>query len=159
MKLVIIGVVLLALVAGGLFGVAKFAPTMLPDTVLRMLGQPIPDRTVVKEERPKQTVLIDLEPITVPLFKDGDIDRFLVMHILVEVRPGPDQAKVNENLVRLVDVFITYTHALAALDIKPGISDRAFLKQRLKVKAEEILGQGVIVDLLFQNIFETPLHG
>jgi hypothetical protein len=140
MKLVIIGVVLLALVAGGLFGVAKFAPTMLPDTVLRMLGQPIPDRTVVKEERPKQTVLIDLEPITVPLFKDGDIDRFLVMHILVEVRPGPDQAKVNENLV-------------------PGISDRAFLKQRLKVKAEEILGQGVIVDLLFQNIFETPLHG
>ena len=49
-------------------------------------------------------------------------------------------------------------HALNALDIKPGVNDRAFLKQRLLVKAAEIVGPDIIVDLLFVNIFERPFN-
>ncbi len=60
-------------------------------------------------------------------------------------------------MLRIIDTFITYIHALNALDIEPGVNDRAFLKQRLLVKAEEILGEGVVVDLLFVNIFERPI--
>jgi hypothetical protein len=78
------------------------------------------------------------------------------MHILVEVRPGPDADLVNQKLLRLIDTFITYVHALNALDIEPGITDRAFLKSRLLVKANEVLGEGILVDLLFVNIFERP---
>ena len=48
--------------------------------------------------------------------------------------------------------------ALNALDIKPGVNDRGFLKQRLLVKAAEIVGPDVIVDLLFVNIFERPFN-
>ena len=58
------------------------------------------------------------------------------------------------NILRIIDVFITYIHALNALDIKPGLNDRAFLKDRLMVKAEEIVGEGIIIDLLFVNIFQ-----
>ncbi len=157
MKLVIILVVVLALIGGGVYGTALFAPRALPAVVLTTFGMEVPEPIIPDpNERPEQTVLIDLEPLQIPLFRNDDVNRFLIIHILVEVRPGKDADLVNKNLLRLIDAFITYVHALDALDIKPGVNDRAFLKQRLIVKAEEILGKGVIVDLLFINIFERP---
>jgi len=159
MKLVIILVGVLALVGGGVFGTAMFAPGLLPPAVVTMLGQevpPEPEKSAV-EPRPENTVLIDLEPLQIPLFRNDDVDRFLIIHILIEVRPGKDADLVNNKLLRIIDTFITYIHALNALDIEPGVGDRAFLKQRLLVKAEEILGEGVVVDLLFVNIFERPI--
>ena len=153
MKLVIILVVVLALIGGGVYGTALFAPRALPAVVLTTFGMEVPEPIIPDpNERPEQTVLIDLEPLQIPLFRNDDVNRFLIIHILVEVRPGKDADLVNKNLLRLIDAFITYVHALDALDIKPGVNDRAFLKQRLIVKAEEILGKGVIVDLLFINI-------
>lgn len=157
---------ILALVGGGVFGVSMFAPDLLPNPVREILGHDMEKIRAEQEaaaalaatQRPAITALVDLEPITVPLFKDGDIDRFLVMHILVEVRPE-DQPYVARNIVRLIDAFIAYTHALATLEIKPGIDDRDFLKSRLMAKSTEILGEGIVVDLLFQNIFERPLKG
>lgn len=159
MKLVIILVVVLALIGGGVFGTAMFAPGLLPPAVLTMLGQEVPPESEQSEvePRPENTVLIDLEPLQIPLFRNDDVDRFLIIHILVEVRPGEHADLVNKNLLRIIDTFITYVHALNALDIEPGVNDRAFLKQRLMVRAEEILGKGVVVDLLFVNIFERPI--
>lgn len=159
MKLVIIAVVLLALVGGGVYGTALLAPGMLPSAVLSALGQPVPpepEKPLV-EPRPEETVLIDLEPLQIPMFRNDDVDRFLIIHILVEVRPGPHADLVNKKLLRIIDTFITYIHALNALDIEPGVNDRAFLKERLLVKADEILGEGVVVDLLFVNVFERPI--
>ena len=101
---------------------------------------------------------IDLEPMEIPLFRDNKVDRKLFMHILIEVRKGQDENIVNDNLIRIIDSFLTYVHALNALNIKPGVGDRAFLKQRLLVKAEEIVGHDVITDLLFVNIFERPFN-
>lgn len=161
MKIVIILVVVLALAGGGVFGTSIFAPELLPPAILSLLGQePPPEGEMAEEpERPSasDTILIDLEPIQVPLIRDNDVDRFLIMHILVEVLPGDNADLVNKNILRIIDAFITYVHALNALDIKPGVNDRAFLKQRLIVKAEEIVGKGVIVDLLFINIFERQI--
>lgn len=159
MKLVIILVVVLGLAGGGVFGTAKLAPDLLPPALLTMLGEPLPpepEKPAV-EPRPEETVLIDLEPLQIPMFRNDDVDRFLIIHILVEVRPGAHVDLVNKNLLRIIDTFITYVHALNALDIEPGVNDRAFLKSRLLVKAEEILGPGVVVDLLFVNIFERPI--
>lgn len=159
MKLVIILVGVLALVGGGVFGTAMFAPGLLPPAVVTMLGQEVPPEPEgpAVEPRPENTVLIDLEPLQIPLFRNDDVDRFLIIHILIEVRPGKDADLVNSKLLRIIDTFITYIHALNALDIEPGVRDRAFLKQRLLVKAGEILGEGVVVDLLFVNIFERPI--
>jgi flagellar basal body-associated protein FliL len=159
MKLVIIAVAVLVLIGGGVFGTAMLAPGLLPPAVLTMLGQEVPPEPEKPEfePRPENTVLIDLEPLQIPMFRNDDVDRFLIIHILVEVRPGPDADLVNRKLLRIIDTFITYIHALNALDIEPGVNDRAFLKERLLVKAEEVLGEGIVVDLLFVNIFERPI--
>jgi len=160
MKIIVILVVLLVLAGGGVFGVSMFAPGLLPPQVLSMLGQEVPPEDPNKvKERPRVTQLIDLEPLSIPIFRDGQVDRFLVLHMLIEVEPGPNFELINREKVRIIDAYLAYVHALSSLDIKPGISDRAFLKQRLLAKTEEIVGKGVVVDLLFQNVFERPLQG
>lgn len=158
MRLLIILVVVLVLVAGGVFGAATLAPGLLPPAVLAILGIEVPEEEETKvDEQPTDTVLIDMEPMQIPLFRDNDVSRFLILHILIEVRSGPDQKIVDRKLLYLIDAFISYIHKLNALDIEPGLGDREFLKERLMVRAEEIVGAGVIVDLLFVQIFERPI--
>lgn len=159
MKLVIIIVILLVLAGGGLFGAATFAPALVPPAILTALGMEVPEPEEPKDERPSpdQTTLIELDPISIPIFEDGDVDRFLVLHVLLEVEFGPNQAYVNEQMPRIIDALITHVHALASLDIKPGIADRQFLKERLLAKLDATIGKGYVIDILFQNLFERPL--
>ena len=161
-RIIIIVVALIAISVAGIFGVATFTPNLLPNAILNFLGITVPAEETKAEPigRPsaKETVLIDIDPLQIPLFRDGTVDRSLFMHLMIEVRRGPDEDLVNNNLIRIIDAFLSYVHALNALDIKPGVNDRAFLKQRLLVKAAEIVGPGIIVDLLFVNIFERPFN-
>jgi len=160
-KLIIIVVGLLLLAGGGTYGVSMFAPGLLPAPVAAMLGAAPPEDGEAMDaepEKPTDTALIDMDPITIPLFADGDVDRFLVIEIFLEVEAGPDVLYVNGQMTRIVDAIITHTHALAALDIEPGIQDRAFLKARLLAKIQEVIGDGYVVDILFENLFERPLQ-
>ena len=161
-RIIIIVVSLIAIGVAIIFGMATFTPNLLPNAVLNLLGITVPaeEQKVESPGRPsaKETVLIDIDPLQIPLFRDGAVDRSLFMHLMIEVRRWPDEDLVNNNLIRIIDAFLSYVHALNALDIKPGVNDRAFLKQRLLVKAAEIVGPGIIVDLLFVNIFERPFN-
>lgn len=157
MKIVIIIVALLALVGGGGFAAVTFTPTLVPVPVRNMLGIEVSAEEQAEADKPSSTTLIDIEPITIPIFENGDVDRFLVMHVLLEVEPGEKQAYVNQQLPRLIDMFITYTHALASLGVAPGISDRQFLKERLLAKIDETIGKGYVLNLLFSDLFERPL--
>jgi len=161
-RIIIIVVVLIAIGLASLFGTATFAPGLLPNAVLNVLGvkAPLEEKKTKALGRPsaKETVLIDIDPLQIPLFRDGTVDRSLFMHLMIEVRQGPDVDLVNTNLIRIIDAFLSYVHALNALDIRPGVNDRAFLKERLLVKAAEIVGPNIIVDLLFVNIFERPFN-
>lgn len=158
MKIVIILVVLLILVGGGVFGVSSFAPHLLPPPIRDLMGIEVaePDESA-EPAIPENTTLIDIDPLTIPIFEDGDVDRFLVMDVLLEVEFGDKQAYVNQQMPRIIDAMITHVHALASLDIAPGISDRQFLKERLLAKLEETIGKGYVVNILFQNLFERPL--
>ncbi len=157
MKIIVIIVALLALVGGGGFAAITFAPGMVPIPVRTMLGIEVSKEEMEAAARPKSTTLIDIEPITIPLFENGDVTKFLVMHVLLEVEPGEKQAYVTQQLPRLIDMFITYTHALAALNVAPGIQDRQFLKERLLAKIDETIGKGYVVNILFSDLFERPL--
>lgn len=158
MKILIILVVLLVLLGGGVFGLSSFAPHLLPPAVLEIMGIELPESDEPAEDpKPENTTLIDIDPLTIPIFEDGDVSRFLVMDVLLEVEFGEKQAFVNQQMPRIIDALITHVHALAALDIAPGIADRQFLKERLLAKLDETIGKGYVVNILFQNLFERPL--
>ncbi|MEQ8397209.1 hypothetical protein [Thalassobaculum sp.] len=157
MKIIVIIVALLALVGGGGFAAITFVPTMVPIPIRNLLGVEVSEAEQIEADRPKNTTLIDIEPLTIPMFENGEVDRFLVMHVLLEVEPGEKQAYVTSMLPRLIDMLITYTHALASLGVAPGISDRQFLKERLLAKIDETIGKGYVINLLFSDLFERPL--
>jgi flagellar basal body-associated protein FliL len=137
--------------------IVAFAPSMVPIPIRNLLGVEVTEAEQIEADRPKNTTLIDIEPLTIPMFENGEVDRFLVMHVLLEVEPGEKQAYVTAMLPRLIDMLITYTHALASLGVAPGISDRQFLKERLLAKIDETIGKGYVINLLFSDLFERPL--
>ena len=108
-RIIIIVVALIAISVGGVFGMATFTPNLLPNAILNFLGVTVPAEE--KEAEPigrpsaKETVLIDIDPLQIPLFRDGTVDRSLFMHLMIEVRRGPDEDLVNNNLIP-----VSYTH-------------------------------------------------
>ncbi|EDP66377.1 hypothetical protein BAL199_25559 [alpha proteobacterium BAL199] len=95
MKLIVIIVALLALVGGGGFAAITFAPSMVPIPIRNLLGVEVTEAEQIEADRPKNTTLIDIEPLTIPMFENGEVDRFLVMHVLLVDRiqhlvPTPD---------------------------------------------------------------------
>ena len=88
-RILIIIVVAIALLIGGVFGTATFAPNLLPNIVLELLGiEPSKEKNIPQPVKPGplETILIDLEPMEIPLFRDNKVDRKLFMHILIEVK-------------------------------------------------------------------------
>lgn len=158
MKIVVIVVALLALLGGGTFAAVTFAPALVPAPVRDLLGVEVPEIDPdAPAPRPTNTTMIEIEPLTIPIIQGGAVDRFLVIHVLLEVESGEKAAYVTAQLPRIIDLFITHIHALAGLNIAPGIADRQFLKERLLAKIDETIGKGYVVDMLFSNLFERPL--
>jgi hypothetical protein len=58
------------------------------------------------------------------LFGHGDVDWFLIVHIRVDVPPGKGADLVKKTLLRLIDAFIAYPHALG-----PWISSRGSMTE------------------------------
>ena len=157
MKIFVFLMLLIMLAGGGVFGLAVLSPGLLPPEVLTMLGRDVPLPEEKVKERSAETVLVDLEPLSIPIFRDGQVNNFLILHMLIEVLQGPDADLIELKKVRIIDAILKYVHAFSSLEIKPGIEDRSFLKERLLLKIEEVVGEGVVVDLLFQNVFERPI--
>ena len=157
MKIFVILMLLIVLAVGGAFGVAMFAPGLLPPVVLGMLGMEIPPQEEKVEQRSVETVMVDLEPLVIPIFRGGQVNNLLILHMLIEVRQGADFDFITLKKVRIIDAILKYVHAFSSLEIKPGIEDRSFLKERLLTKIEEVVGEGIVVNLLFENVFERPI--
>ena len=147
MRLVILLVVLAAVLGGGGYAAWTFYREPLKGAVEKML----------KPSEPP-SLKLDLDPITLPMFKDGQPDRFLIMEMTLVVA-GPEGLQTATRLKpRIVDAFLLYLHALAQLSIEPGLSDLDFVKQRLLIVCERVTGPGVVRDILFKNAFERPLQ-
>ncbi|MBI1778871.1 MAG: flagellar basal body-associated FliL family protein [Proteobacteria bacterium] len=147
MRLLILLVVLAAVLGGGGFVAWTFYRAPLQGVVENLL----------KAKEPPSLQLL-LEPVTVPLFKDGQPDRFLILEMVLVVA-GPEGLQTATRLrPRIVDAFVLYLHALAQLSIEPGLTDLDFVKQRLLIVCERVTGPGVVRDILFKNAFERPLQ-
>ncbi|SRR5258708_6053184 len=147
MRLLILLVVLAAILGGGGFVAWSLYKEPLQGAVQNML----------KAKEPPSLQLA-LDPITLPLFKDGQTDRFLILEMSLVVA-GPEGLQTATRLrPRIVDAFVLYLYALAQLSIEPGLNDLDFVKERLLIVCERVTGPGVVRDILFKNAFERPLQ-
>jgi flagellar basal body-associated protein FliL len=147
MRLLILIVILGAVLGGGGYAAWTFYREPLRGAVENLL----------KAKEPP-SMQVAMEPITVPLFKDGQPDRFLIVEMALVVAGDEGVLTATRLKPRIVDAFLLYLNALSQLSIEPGLSDLSFVKERLLIVAERVTGPGVVRDILFKNAFERPLQ-
>jgi len=103
-------------------------------------------------------VPLPLDPITLPLFKGGQPERFLTIEMTLICAGNDAMLRVKGQIPRLVDAYIQYLHSLANLRIRPGFEDLDFVKDRLLNVSAQIAGPGEVRDILFRNAFEKPIQ-
>ena len=137
---------LLLLLLGGGFGIWEFG--------LPYLQELKSEEPLIKEE----PLHITLEPLIVPIIREGAVTGHLILEIQLEVPGLAAEAKLRERLPRLTDAFMTELHSLTSLRyVQDRGRDLPFFKQRLRKVADRILGPGVLGDVLIDGL--DDLHG
>ena len=151
MKIVIILVVLLGMIGGGGFA----AWTFFPDRVKPMLG--IYPEGQEPPPPPPATGVVNIDPLIMPIFEDGTVRRFLVLELSFEVYQPDGSFMVQSQLPRLQNAFLTYILSMQAKGLSDKLTDLRFLKDRLMRVTTDVVGPGVVHDILLKNVFERPV--
>ena len=106
---------------------------------------------------PPATGVVNIDPLIMPIFEDGTVRRFLVLELSFEVYQPNGSLIVQSQLPRLQNAFLTYILSLQARGLSDKLTDLRFLKERLKQVATDVVGPGVVHDILLKNVFERPV--
>ena len=112
------------------------------------------------EEPPKPppaTGVVNIDPLIMPIFEDGTVRRFLVLELSFEVYQPNGGLIVQSQLPRLQNAFLTYILSLQANGLNDKLTDLRFLKDRLMRVTTDVVGPGVVHDILLKNVFERPV--
>lgn len=138
-KVVIAVVVLLLLAAGG-GGYFFFAG-----------GEEEPETVVpVEVARP---AFYALDPITLPAIRADGVGRLVGFRIVLELAPGRGAPEISPRRPRLEDAVVTELASLLAVDWPGGKAiDLDIAKARLLRESDRVLGPGLVVEVLFEQI-------
>ena len=101
---------------------------------------------------PKE-LLYTMEPIDVPIFKDGKHQGYLGITVSWQARNEESRDKIKRDEPRLRDMIITDMHAALYLLWKPGeLPKKSQVEKRLMASSEKIMGSDVI-DKIYTHDF------
>ena len=140
-KIIVIVVVILALAGGG-FAVWKF-----------MLGGETEPETPAAEDG-GGPVYVEMEPFIIQVIRENGVAKNVSMSIKLEVAGPGGEKQVEDSMVYLRDAFFKRLHATLSRSAVGASTDTAKLKRQLLAQADEVLGPGVVTDVLLGNTTE-----
>jgi flagellar protein FliL len=133
LKLIIIGVIVLFLGAGGFFGYSKYKKSDEKDTV--------------KEEQ--VSIIIPLRSFVVNLFdKKGIGKRYLKISMEIEVAKEEDKLKIDNNIPQLRDTVLILLSSQTLKDINT-MEGKLELKHAILLRMNQILGNETVRRIFF----------
>lgn len=94
-----------------------------------------------------------LDPITLPAIRADGVGRMVGFRIVLELAPGRAATEVSASRPRLEDAVVTELASLLAVDWPGGKAiDFDIAKTRLLRESERVLGPGLVVKILFEQI-------
>jgi flagellar protein FliL len=133
LKLIVIGVIVLFLGAGGFFGYTKYKKADEKDTV--------------KEEQ--VSIIIPLRSFVVNLFdKKGIGKRYLKIRMELEVAKEEDKLKIDNNIPQLRDTVLILLSSQTLKDINT-IEGKLELKHAILLRMNQILGNEIVRRIFF----------
>jgi flagellar FliL protein len=133
LKLIIIGVVVLFLGAGGFFGYSKFKKSDEKET----------------EKQEQVSIIIPLKSFVVNLFdKKGVGKRYLKIRMEIEIGKEEDKVKVENNIPQLRDTILILLSSQTLNDIN-SIEGKLELKHEILSRMNQILGNDTVRKIFF----------
>jgi flagellar basal body-associated protein FliL len=147
-KLIIIGVLLLALGGGGYFGYQKFmakkdskdAPTESAPAALATHYR-----------------YVEMPPMNVSVIRGGRVNSIYAAMVVLEVKSAADEKRIANAMPKLQDAFLSYLFKLGSMNLSVDLANLAFVKDRLRKIANTTLGDDVVKAVLIQSTFERQV--
>ena len=106
-----------------------------------------------EEGAAEKGIFVTLDPMIVPVIANGVVERHLTLQVQLEMRDIESDRRLQKRFPKLVDAFLSELHALMSMRFvrEKGI-DVDFFRTRLMMRAEALLGEGAITEILVLGI-------
>ncbi len=99
---------------------------------------------------------VSLGPVVAPIFQDDGTRGNLIVVVVLELTSGSLDDDVREQMAAIKDALLTELYdaseRLAIYGVEPDIVD---LKARFRIASENVLGEGVVREVLIQDFVVT----
>jgi flagellar basal body-associated protein FliL len=147
-KLIIIGVLLLALGGGGYFAYQHFMGGKDKQETAQEVG-PDPLNLTYR--------YVEMPPMNVSVVRGGRVTRIYAALVVLEVKSPEDEQRIKDAMPKLQDAFLSYLFKLSGMTRTVDLSNLTFIKGRLRTIANEQLGGDVVNAVLIQSSFERQV--
>lgn len=147
-KLVIIGVLLLALGGGGYFGYQQFMGDKKDKSAAKEISQEPLNLTYR---------YIEMPPMNVSVVRNGRVTSMYAALVVLEVKTPEDEARIKDMMPKLQDAFLSYLFKLSSMTSKFDLANLEFVKERLRTIANTQLGDPAVNAVLIQSTFERQV--
>lgn len=104
-------------------------------------------------------VFVSIGPIILPIITDDGPQQIMTMIVSLQVNDTNDSDKVREQLPRLVDAYMRALYGkIDTGNMHRGvIVDIDFVKRKVAKATEEIMGKGIVEDVLIQAVSQRQV--
>lgn len=98
-------------------------------------------------------IFVTLDPMIIPVIADGVVRRHLTLQLQLEMRDIESDRRLQKRFPKLVDAFLSELYALMSMRFvrEKGV-DVEFFRARLMMRADALLGEGAIKEILVRGI-------
>ena len=116
---------------------------------------PIEDQTGENESSLEVSEFIDIENLSIPVIREGRVDRYIMISVSLEMRDQDSKALGDEAFPRLKDAAFSQLYSYFSMQ-KSGESgiNVGQVKARLLWAAERAIGKGHVRQVIIQGAYE-----
>lgn len=104
-------------------------------------------------------VYVSIGPIILPIINDDGTQQIVTMIVSLQVNDTSDSDKVRQQLPRLIDSYMRALYGKLDSSTMHGgvLIDVDFVKRKVAKATEEIMGKGLVEDVLIQAISQRQV--
>jgi flagellar basal body-associated protein FliL len=115
------------------------------------------DEKPKKEKAEKAALVIDMEPLVIPIFQENKVAALVQIEVKLEAMGEDKAAKVKYLLPLIIDAYIRDLHGFMPRMLKAKEKvDPEVLRERLLVIGARTAGKGLISNVVIGDIIEQP---
>jgi hypothetical protein len=118
-----------------------------------LLRTPAPEEGAAAVEEGPPVEFVELKPLTVPVVRQGIVERMVRVDVALELQASEAASKVTEALPRITDAFVVELYALLGHRLMEEENyDPVIIKRRLKGATERVVGPGLVSEVLIRGM-------